>query len=148
MELIPIYILIVVFGVVSLIMALYLLIKSKESQNWYPTEGQVLKSSIEEVFLGYGTMPPFLTKVKYSYVVEGKTYESTRIYWGDLLKNALWWRNDNILAKYRRGTPVTVFYNPLRPQESVLQVGLHRSVMSFATFSVVLIIVGAILLMN
>ena len=70
--------------------------------------------------------------VKFTYEVEGKTFKSNRIMFGEV--SSLYGNLPiEIVQKYPEGKNVIVFYNPYKPQEAVLETGLTKK--SFIPFA-------------
>jgi hypothetical protein len=63
----------------------------------------------------------FGADVKYAYQVAGRDYRSTRLYVGRPVLTGSPKIAQDIIAKYRPGTKVSVFYNPANPAEAMLE---------------------------
>ena len=93
-------------------------------QTFLQTQGQVLRSHVREVHsdnAGHGVN--YQTFVEYRYTVDGETYTSHRIDFGD--GGALSYRHAvRQIRPYPRGGTVTVFYDPDDPASAVLEMRL------------------------
>ena len=118
------------FGIVLGIIGIVLLIlyfrnksKSKASQSWPSTTGQILErkvkvdTSTDEDGI---TSTSYLPQVTYSYTVNGTVYESHRVAFGSTPSYNANKKAEEFLTPYLQGASVKVFYNPEKPGESVL----------------------------
>jgi len=87
---------------------------------WPAAEGKVLRSCREMRTRSHAGRLKRMeyAKVLYEYKVDGKTYQSTRIYFGPELGGTLASRK---AFKYPEGATVAVRYNPKNPSEAVLE---------------------------
>ncbi len=108
--------------------------KAKESLQWPSVPGVVLSS--EMITDTVGEIATFTPVVTYSYVVNGRSLQSARIRFNTV-------RGKKILAKYPKGCPVQVFFDPLTPSTAVLEKGGSTKAMMFVGAAV---IVGSCLL--
>lgn len=114
------------------------LIKSLKSKQWPLTKGVIENSGIQEITDYDGTS--YEAKVIYSYVVNGKYFESDNIaFWGILsLSKVAAKRYQSSLTK---NDEVKVYYNPINPDESTLYVGLNRNHIHSIIYVVIVTIV-------
>jgi len=122
------YAIIIILAIVSFISGCYLYIKSKDSMNWSKTNGFILDTKLYKSVDGGASPISYKAQIKYSYTVEEKEYISKRIYFGGFLLDSSPSRSKKLLKKYPKGTTVDIYYNPLKPQQSVLQKGVHLDV--------------------
>ncbi|MBB4036331.1 hypothetical protein GGR21_002233 [Dysgonomonas hofstadii] len=123
--------------------ACYFYRKSKNTLNWDSVEGTVCESKIDK----YITTDPevsYKAVIRYSYTVDGKEYTSTRIFFGDILREGFSFKSKRLIKKYFRGMTVDVHYNPSNPEESVLQKGVHSEIILMFVASFLLIIFACI----
>ncbi|MGC9396200.1 MAG: DUF3592 domain-containing protein [Anaerolineae bacterium] len=107
----------------------------RASQNWPQTTGRVavsgttIASSRRRLKLG--------VKVIYAYVVDGVTYNASRIRFGNR-----WFVTDNdarrIAAHYKPDKTVKVFHHPENPRLAVLQPGIDDLIQTIEAIGVVL----------
>jgi len=94
--------------------------KSHEAENWSKARGIVTQSEPVK-YCGRGQSQLFFPAIKYSYLVDGHSYDGYQIALGVRdceAKNVI----ENLLAPYPLGKSVTVWFNPQHPEESVLLV--------------------------
>jgi hypothetical protein len=97
---------------------------SKASLQWLSVPGTVVFSQ----WVNYATAgepPSSAPEVKYTYVVNGQTWQSSRVKFGGVARQ-------KILDKYPNGNPVQVFFDPQQPSNAVLEPGGSTQVMLFA----------------
>ncbi len=112
-------------GIAGIIFGAATLQQHLASRNWPTVEGTVLEAQ-------YGYTPPRLGSgemcqalVKYKYVVDGTTYESTRATtWSDDLSGEFD-QAKALVDSLTVGRAVTVYYDPANPAYAVLQRGVH-----------------------
>jgi hypothetical protein len=87
--------------------------------NWQTTTGRVIKSRVE---VSGGETTTVSARVHYAYDVGGRTYQSDQIRAGDKIM-AVNSSGDaySTVDRYPEGAIVTIYYNPLNPQESALE---------------------------
>jgi len=95
---------------------LYSLRLAQLSNNWAATTCQILESYIDEED-NDGVI--YLPKVRYSYKVGAKTYESKKFSYQSLSLNTMGEASD-LLRGISKGKTVPVFYDPRKPSRSVL----------------------------
>jgi len=87
---------------------------------WQTTTGRVIKSRVEVSSGGESTTVS--PRVHYAYDVNGQTYQSDQIQAGDKIMSVRSSQNAYATVdRYPEGAIVTVYYNPLNPQESALE---------------------------
>ena len=88
------------------------------SRNWKPVQGQVVFSKIVKQAGGWEPV------VRYQYSVDGKTYESGYDRfdggWATVDAGAA----DMVVSDHRKGSKVTVYYDPANPAAAALEVGI------------------------
>ncbi|MDM7948111.1 DUF3592 domain-containing protein [Hydrogenophaga sp.] len=103
----------IVLGLGSGAYLLRSLIRQHSSKRWPTTIGEILESNIEEDSDGWAP------HVRYAYAVERKHYTNDRLYFH--LSNGSTERDARKhLSPYPVGKRVTVYYNPRKPEEAVL----------------------------
>ncbi len=103
----------IVLGLGSGAYLLWSLIRQHASKRWATTRGEILESNIEEDSDGWAP------HVRYAYDVERKHYVNDRLYFH--LSNRSTERDARKhLSPYPVGKTVTVYYNPRKPEEAVL----------------------------
>jgi Protein of unknown function (DUF3592) len=96
------------------------------ARRWPTVEGEIADARV--VRFGDGQRSNSVDSlVTYRYHVAGQSYSSNRVRFGELTPNSMVPARDSypntaaaLAARYPRGKPVRVYYNPRRPGESVL----------------------------
>ena len=110
-------------GVLLLFHFFYLYVLSKQTEKWLSVEGKIDKSKVR---ISYGDdSASYYTDIQYHYIVEGITYVSKRIFYGDIIGKGFSRSVKKIVNKYTEGKIVLVYYNPKYPKKSVLETGIH-----------------------
>ena len=98
--------------------------KAEISQSWPTTGGKVVLSEIRESTStdddGY-TSTTFFPRVEFSYTVAGQIYESKKLSFGGVMANSNPAKAQETIDKYPVGSSVTVYYNPEKPSEGVIE---------------------------
>ena len=63
----------------------------------------------------------FAPQIAYEYVVDGRTYRSEHVAFGKVFWSLAPRRAAAKVARYPAGAQVTVYFNPQRPEEAVLE---------------------------
>lgn len=104
-------------GVVMLVAGLLIARTPGKSKDWPTAIGQILASTISYRRRSGGGRAPY-PLVMYLYQVEGRQYQSQRIYFGGEVGGSAM---TGILKKYPVGAEVPVYYNPQNPADAVLE---------------------------
>lgn len=132
-------------GFIWFLWSLYSLWKNRESENWNITTGIVTKS---KVFEPYRKGNPSVPIVHYEYSINGKTYKSDRIFWGNVHTSGTLDAAQKVVDKYREGKNVTVYYNQSNERESVLEPGSAQGALLSLVVSCIPIVAGIVQLMT
>ncbi|NLF50087.1 MAG: DUF3592 domain-containing protein [Leptolinea sp.] len=98
--------------------------KRKETitSQWLPTQGIILSSELKE-YRASGTTSngesTFAPLVRYQYTCNGRTYGGIRITFSSV--NYSRGKAEQISNRYSPGDAITVYYDPLHPEEAVLE---------------------------
>lgn len=122
------YILIYLIAIIFFILGCYLYKKSKETIKWNKTKGSISDSKLDELIMETDSPITYKARVRYSYTIDGEEYISKRIFFGDFIRGGSQFSSRKLLKKYTKGAVVDVYYNPLKPEESVLEKGIHFNV--------------------
>jgi hypothetical protein len=125
-----------IWGALTLVVdavVLRALIGQSWSMGFPSVPGRVLASEIESDSDGEGTT--YVAKIRYQYTVDGKTYESDRVRFGQMASSDHDAAADAVEAHPVDG-PCTVYYNPRNPATSVLQTGVSGQDLFVALFLV------------
>ena len=117
----------VIFPAIGIVIALFsynAYATRMESKTWPTAEGVIVRSEIEAHDSTAGSDGSKKTeavqypKIAYQYQVGGQSHKNTRISFSSSSGNA-----QQIVARYPKGKPVQVYYNPDRPKQAVLVPG-------------------------
>lgn len=115
------YLILSVVGLFSIGSALRSKRLANTSQTWQGTQGRVIASEIKKSTSNdrdYGQSTSYEAIVRYTYSVAGKEYTGERVSFG--VKNSSEKLASETVAHYPVNTSVTVFYDPRKPQQAVL----------------------------
>ncbi len=90
---------------------------------WRETTGVILFSKVERYYRGKDVAKEVL-QLSYSYIVDGVAREGTRV----AFKSFMWFFDDlnKLAAKYPKDLEVVAYYDPLHPENAVLEKGTAR----------------------
>lgn len=113
-------------GLVALRIGFMLRAQVAASRHWHEAPGRIGTSGIEEVEMtprdgSWTGRRGFRSRVIYSFRVDGQTYGGDRVAFGATTASTLPRLISGVADRYPAGSPVTVFYNPDNPAESVLE---------------------------
>ncbi len=98
--------------------------KADLSQGWPSVGGKVILSEVrqsantdEDGYTSYSYYP----RVEFAYMVAGQSYESKRLSFGGVTGTSNPDKAQETVNKYPVGSPVTVYYNPEKPSEGVIE---------------------------
>jgi Protein of unknown function (DUF3592) len=85
--------------------------------------------------------------VKYTYVANERNYQGDTVYWRNTIGSYQFSRSyvDNILSKYEKNKQFVVYYNPINPQESVLETGASEETFVSLVYGGILIFIGVVI---
>lgn len=91
----------------------------KASKSWIETRGKILSSTAI-----YSNSIGSYLKVTYSYTINGKDYTGNKFKYGG--KHFLWQDTAGQFVRETlpKGTEVSVYYNPQRPEQAVIEQGI------------------------
>jgi hypothetical protein len=132
----------ILVGAIWLLWSLYSLRKGGKSENWNRTTGIITKSVITDLSIrkGHGTCPI----IHYEYSLDGRTYKSDRITWGNVHSSCTRSASAKVTDKYKEGKEVKIYYNPDNISESVLEPGAAQGARLSLVVSCIPIIAGII----
>jgi hypothetical protein len=114
-----------------------------KSNDWPTTSGQVLASTIQ--YRRSGGSRSAYPLVMYAYQVEGRTYQSQRIYFGGVVGGSVM---AGLVKKYPVGAQVPVYYNPQNPADAVLERSIPMAKMLGLTGIILIGVAAAVYLMS
>ncbi|MBN1979605.1 MAG: DUF3592 domain-containing protein [Anaerolineae bacterium] len=98
--------------------------KAAASQSWPATFGQITKAEVKQSASTDDdgrTTYAYYPAVEYTYQIGGQTYTSKRMSFGGVVAYGSWAKAEAGLARFPVGSQVTVYYNPEKPAEAVLE---------------------------
>lgn len=122
-------------GLVMSFWAAWSMYRGSLAGGWPTEKGEIISSSADQT----GETHKYRFNVAYEYEVDGKIYTSSRYTTADKLLPRE--EAERLASRNRPGKPVVVHYDPRNPSNAVLE-------QSFPTWTVPLLVVGIILLVN
>lgn len=110
-----------------------------ETENWHSTEGTVIESRVIIGSARYSSVRS--PRIKYDYEVNGNMYRSKRVSYANVWTNI---NNDvyEFISLYPVGSRVTVYYDPVKPSQSVLVPGSHWRAFIWSSLGLPIILFG------
>jgi len=138
-----IYIAFIVLGLGLVILAMVQISKAKKAgKSWLITPGRITSSVVEtrrERDVDGDRHTYHEPKVTYEYQVNELTYQGDEIGFGKRTMRQA--KAQQIVAKYRQGDPVTVYYDPADPAKTVLEIKSYSAINNLV-LGIVLIALG------
>lgn len=128
----PVVLLFLLLGLLTIIGAIVLHVEGVISESWPTTSGQIKETTISESRKterqnsSPRTRTIYTPQVRYEYTVEGQAYQSDRIAL-ELTTYRTAGEAATVTDRYPAGAPVTVRYDPSRPERSVVEPGRDGS---------------------
>jgi len=111
------------------------------SKKWPTTQGLVLLSHVKKGRGSKSNRTTYKAVVSYSYKVKNKTYEGSRVSFGDGASS-----NHKVACKlvdmFPKGKTIKVYYKPEDPENAVLVPGIHWIGFLLGGIGLILILVG------
>jgi hypothetical protein len=127
-------------GLVLCIMALYYFRQARESKSWPSTPGIIISSGVRrEAHVSDHQETRFKAEIRYSYTIGQDKYTSNRIRILPNMPAASSVLASKSIATYPMDSPVTVYYNPDRPTQAVLEPGVTVDLIAFMIIGIVLL---------
>jgi hypothetical protein len=117
------YILLAIGGLMS-IFGIRHVITARASRSWPSTSGMISKSSVLTRTRDKSNVLDYYPEIEYQYLVEAKSYKGDERYAGsgsEIFSSEMGAKQ--VIENYPVGSPVTVYFNPSRPQSAVLHPG-------------------------
>ena len=114
------------------------------SASWPSTQCQITSSRLDRT--GSGTKTKFRPSVSYSYTVQGTGYTGNQI--RTVSSYSSQGRAEAELGRYRVGSTVPVYYDPVKPASSLLEPGVTRSVYLILAAGVVCLALAIVILVS
>ena len=110
-----------------------------ETENWHKTEGTVIES---RVIIGSGRNGGVRSpRIIYDYEISGIIYRGKRVSYANVWTNV---DNDvfEFIKLYPAGSQMAVYYNPIKPSQSVLVPGSHWRAFIWSALGLPIIVFG------
>lgn len=140
----------IIIGFVATILILRQRRIAMQSRTWPYVEGKVALSKVEESWSSSsgGRSRMYTPKVIYEYVVDGQSYFGEQISISGSVSTSMSRHAEKVVADYPFGASVRVYYDPERPSESALQVGVKPFLYFFLLVGLLFIAFGLFLLVH
>jgi len=122
---------------------------AQDSKGWPDTRGQIIHAEMQRVETGTGSdrSISYRPDIRYSYQVEGREYQSSRI--GVTTGTSYSYRiAQKILRKYPKDLEVDVYYKPGEPSYAILNTGVRASEILLAASMLFFVMLGLLILFN
>ena len=116
---------------------------AKESETWPTVNGVIFKSKVKSSTSDGSTT--YGADISYDYQVNGQAYKGDKVTFGDVSTSSSS-RAEKIVDRYPVGKIIGVFYNPNKPETSVLEPGLSGGVWLLPGVGSVFLIIPLIIL--
>lgn len=115
------YVFLLLFGMLYLWVTLSDKQQAEEAVNWPATSGEISQSYIDTEIDNEGDRT-YRAVVNYQYNVDGVSYTNGRLHFGPRNTYNSQSKASEFLSEYPVGASVTVFYDPEKPTEAVLDI--------------------------
>jgi hypothetical protein len=133
----------IAFGLVFLFIVVFSVIYSLKARHWTMTIGKIIHS---EVCISHDTedsTDTYRPKIVFEYSVFGEKFICDRLFFGvKIMTNGNLVNSRKLVEKYTVNKEVTVYYNPDKPKQSVIEPGIHNVLGSLFFVSICLVTVG------
>ncbi len=109
---------VIILGLITL----FLLYKLIKIFFYKKTTGKIIKSQVKKVEnqISYEAYYP---DIEYEYIVNGKRYKSSKIFLTNIESD--YKTIKKLVEKYPEGKEIDIYYNPFKPEESILKRNYH-----------------------
>jgi hypothetical protein len=122
--------------------------KAGASQGWPAVPGTIMVSEVRESRStdedGH-TSIAYYPRVEYSYTVNGAAFTGKQISFGGTLGNSNPSMAQGVIARYPANSPVTVYYNPEKPGDAVLERVLGKAGNATKIIGIILIVISVMI---
>ncbi len=137
----------VLIGINLVISGMEVIRQARESTHWPATKGVITFSEINavKVHTNYASdseeQKRYAAIVKYKYTVRNDTYIAQNISFGNAGDGTAE-RANEIIRRYEKGKAVAVYYNPIKPELSVLEPGVSKKLYFTLILGAIIIFLG------
>lgn len=132
---------IIIAGLVCLVVGCIQLINGARSSKWPNVEGTVVATDVKEHRSRRGGKS-YSPEVQYQYSVNGASYASSRMSYGDAGSSSSMEGALKTLGNYPVGKKISVYYNPSEPSTAVLVPGITSLSYLFPAIGVCMLSIG------
>jgi hypothetical protein len=128
-------------GIASILWSAWIAYLAVMSRRWPQVEGTIVVSDLQrskDSEGGYSYRP----EVSYRYTVGGKELVGSRTRFGLLLETSWSAPAVRVVQRYKVGARVAVCYDPIAPEESVLESGINGTVFAGVALSAAFLLFG------
>ena len=131
----------ILFGILLVVLVIWATITGQRSKNWPTATGTIISATVKSA----GSLIYYRPIIRYSYTVQNALYENEILtLYGRLTFG--YKRAEEIVHKYLVKSSVLVYYDPRRPQLSVLEPGMSITFILLAIpFIILMLFIGAVL---
>ncbi|HOV91443.1 MAG TPA: DUF3592 domain-containing protein [Syntrophorhabdaceae bacterium] len=132
-------------GLVVLVYGISLIYEAISSYTWPVCKGKIITSevSLRKNIKGGSIDKTYTAHVIYEYNVNDILFTNDRIFWGQYnsgIKSLM----QNIVDKYPVGKEVSVYYDPRKPKNAVLERNINWATIAIPFFGLIFITIGFI----
>ncbi len=101
--------------------------KENITGSWVPTQGVILSSEVKEhraVNPGNSNQTVFSPMVRYRYTCAGRSFSGFRVTFNPV--NYTREKAEQVANQYTPGSQISIYYDPLHPEEAVLERSIHN----------------------
>lgn len=122
--------------------------KAKQSETWPSVEGKILSHDIRINSGDEYTSTAYLPQVTYTYHVQGQEFTGSKISYGSAPAFKSIYKAEKFLEQYPVGSRVTVYHDPEKPQDSVLEQAMRKmtAILVVGIFMIVITLCGTCLI--
>ena len=123
------------------------LVRAKASLDWPSAPGKIIASSVEKHRSSRSngrSSTTYHAEIRYAFSVDGRSLTGSRVAYGDYGSSDPDHARE-IAGRYPVGKPVTVYYMPENPEESLLEPGLKWQAWMMPAFGLVFFFVGGLM---
>jgi hypothetical protein len=133
-------------GFIMLFIVLMPFINSIKAKNWSTAFGKITHSAVYKSDSMSDSGATYRPDIVFEYSVFGEKFVSAKVYYGvKTLSSGNLSNCQKLVQKYPANKDVTVYYNPLRPKQSVIEPWVHFGLGAIFAVAVCLIITGVVI---
>lgn len=135
-----------IIGFKMLVISSYSIANSFMAREWTMTKGRIIHSDVY-TSESAGEASSYRPNIVFEYSVFGEKFICDRLFYGvDIMSSLNLGNSKKLIKKYPVNKEVTVYYNPDKPKQSVVEPGLHFGLCILFFVAVCMVIIGGIYL--